>query len=201
MPKLKLEEFDRLYSSTEPAKFAKLVEQLLKEPKKIAEDAKKLKTELTKELADAKQREANIKAISQAKFFIKFKQGVSDALKAKCLPRNKTTQTTIEKQLKELADFVGTVGLALGYGENLQGTSSISANARKIFVENYNKAVDGFEALAQKLRGACAAAEAKEKEATDVLDKYLAEKGTAKELGGTDYKDFKKRYDAIAKTL
>lgn len=201
MPKLKVEQFNEMYTSLEPAKFAKLVEGLLKEPKKVMEEARKLKTELTKELADAKLRETNIKAISQAKFFIKFKQGVSDALKAKCLPRNKATQTAIEKQLKDLGDFLGPVNTALIGGEQFLGNTSVSAAARKIFVENYNKSVDTFDALALRMRGACEAAEAKEKEANDVLNKYLAEKGTAKDLGGDAYKDFKKRYDAIAKTL
>lgn len=201
MPKLKVEQFNELYSSTEPPKFIKLMDQLLKEPRKVMEDAKGLKTKLTKELAEAKQRETNIKNISQAKFFIKFKQGVSDALKAKCLPRNKATQTTIEQQLKELATFLGPVSLALGYGEQLQGTGSISASARKTFVENYNKAIDGFDALSAKLLGAFEAAEAKEREAADVLNKYLADKKAMAELGGDDYKQFKKQYEAIAKTL
>lgn len=198
---LNIEQFNELYSSTEPAKFAKLMEQILKAPQQVMTDAVKLKKELTVELAEAKARETNIKNISQAKFFIKLKQGVSDALKAKCLPRNKTTQTTIAQQLKELTAFLGPVAIALQSGEQLLGTTSISASARKMFVENHNKAIDGFEALALKLRGACQAAEAKEKEATDVLNKYLADKNAMKELGGDDYKKFKKEYDAIAKTL
>lgn len=201
MPKLNIDQFDDVYAKTEPQKFIKLMELYLKEPEKVMKAAKDLQTELTKELAEAKQRETNIKNISQAKFFIKFKQGVSDALKAKCLPRNKATQAVIEQQMKDLKAFLGPVGQALLYGERLQSTTSISASVRKTFVENYNKAIDGWDALAAKLRGACQAAELKEKEATDVLNKYLADKNAMKELGGDDYKKFKKEYDAIAKTL
>jgi hypothetical protein len=149
----------------------------------------------------AKAREDAYKKINNARFFIKLQSGVSDTLKAKCLPLIKATETAIADALKSTKDEMGQVGIAIGYTDHLTHPNGCSAAIRDGFVNAYNEGICAWEAAEKAARAKVEGAKEKEKKATAVFDKYLKDKQSQKDLGGDEYKAFKKQYEDLAKTL
>lgn len=149
----------------------------------------------------AKAREEAYKKINNARFFVKLQSGVSDTLKAKCLPLIKATQAAIADAMKSTKDEQNACALAIGYAEQMTGPHGCPAAIRDSFVKGWNEGICKWEAAEKAARDKVEAAKAKEKVATAVFDKYLKDKQTMKDLGGDDYKAFKKQYEDLAKTL
>jgi hypothetical protein len=70
-----------------------------------------------------------------------------------------------------------------------------------LFIQFFNNGPGEWEDFEDEARKAIAAAIAKEGAAIHVLDQYLGQKDAKKQLGGDAYKEFKKAYEEIAKTL
>ncbi|MBL8792280.1 MAG: hypothetical protein JNM56_00090 [Planctomycetia bacterium] len=170
--------------------------------KEIVEAQKRLKSLglfLADEEAKANRREKHIKSISQAKWFIKIQKGVSDTLKAKCIPLNKKTTDLIKELNKQCLTLLkGTLAC-------VNATKDIGGDMRnaqlKLFIKHFNESVGLAEDFDTKARKDVDAATTKEETAVAALDNYIKAKDKFKELGADEYKAFKKMYEDIAKTL
>jgi hypothetical protein len=198
--KLKLAEFNEKYSEG-PKVFNAYMKTLEVHLNSVRASGTKFSKEMGAEAKAAKAREEAYKKINNARFFVKLQSGVSDTLKAKCLPLIKATQTAIADAVKSVKDEFSQAGVAMGYAEHLTAPSGCSASVRESFVNGWNDGICKWEAAEKSARDKVEAAKEKEKKATSVFDKYLKDKQAMKDLGGDDYKAFKKQYDDLAKTL
>lgn len=198
--KLKRPDFEKKYMEG-PQKFPAYMKTLETHIKTVQAHSAQFVKDMNAEAKSAKAREDAYKKINNARFFIKLQSGVSDVLKAKCLPLIKATETAIADALKSTKDEMGQVGIAVGYTDHLTHPNGCSAAIRDGFVKAYNEGVCNWETAEKSARDKVEAAKAKEKAATNVFDKYLKDKQSMKELGGDDYKAFKKQYEDLAKTL
>lgn len=198
--KLKRPDFENKYMEG-PQKFPAYMKTLETHIKTVQTSSRQFVKDMNEEAKLAKAREDAYKKINNARFFIKLQSGVSDTLKAKCLPLIKATQTAIADALKSTKDELAQVGIAIGYTDHLTAPSGCSAATRDSFVNAYNVGICAWEAAEKAARDKVEAAKEKEKKATAVFDKYLKDKQSKKDLGDDEYKAFKKQYEDLAKTL
>ena len=198
--KIKLADFVALYEEG-PLKFGKYVKTLEPHINEVKAAALKFNKDMAAETKGAKEREDGYKKMNNARFFIKLQSGVSDVLKAKCLPLIKATETAIADAVKGSKDVRSiVVGIAV-LVDHLTAPSGCTVSVREMFVTQWNEGICGWEAAEKAARAKVDAAKVKEKKATAVLNNYLKDKQAMKELGGDDYKAFKKQYEDLAKTL
>lgn len=197
---LKRPDFEKEYMEG-PQKFNGYMKTLEGHIKTVRTESAQFVKDMNAEAKLAKAREDAYKKINNARFFVKLQSGVSDVLKAKCLPLIKATETAIADALKSTKDELAQIGIATGYTDHLTHPNGCSAAIRDGFVKAYNEGISQWEKAEQAARNKVEAAKAKEKAATAVFDKYLKDKQSMKELGGDDYKAFKKQYEDLAKTL
>lgn len=158
-----------------------------------------------KESAKAAQdREKHIRSISQAKWFVKLKKGVSDTLKAKCLPLNKKTADLIKEHQGSLEirkkKVLGCVTAAKNIMEGKKKNKKANAKDIELYLEgrDYIKAWTNFE---ERCRATIKGALAKEQLAIKVLDDYIRDKNSMKEMGEDAYKLFKQEQKKLADSL
>lgn len=198
--KLKRPDFEKEYMEG-PQAFNPYMKGLEVHLKAVRADMVKFGKEMAAETKAAKAREDAYKKINNARFFVKLQSGVSDVLKAKCLPLIKATQTAIDDAVKGSKGANTAAQIAIAYAEHITGPSGCTASIRESFVNGWNEGICGWEAAEKAARAKVEAAKEKEKKATAVFDKYLKDKQAMKDLGGDDYKAFKKQYEDLAKTL
>lgn len=196
MPKIKLDMFKTKYMEG-PKAFQPYLNFLLKEITRVKKELLELNKVIKDRVDAAKKREKTIKKVKQFKFLIKINKGVSDALKAKCLPLNKQTQNVLAQQIKAVKEHSGFLGTCQTALEQPRLTDKVQTLA----VKYYNDYVHGWDQFAKDVRAAMDAARKKETDATAILEKYLNEKKEMKKLGGDEYKQFKKEYTELAKNL
>ena len=194
-------EFDKLHDT-----HLGFAEVMLKEtiPEKLDQYRERLKK--------AVNRKHFIESVpNQARWFIKFQKGVSDILKAKCLPMNKATCDEIARCYKGIVVRQGEIQkkvivAAHNYPRDADD-SPIVTFTFKVFAKAYNELVAGFNDLQMDLENDYKSAVRKEKDAIDLLKKYLAKKDNfkealdKKEVTASEYEAFKKKYENLAKSL
>lgn len=148
---------------------------------------------------------------NQARWFIKFQEGISDALKAKCVPRGKATALEVVKCFKAVMARKGEIEkkvivAAHSYPRNGNDGPAVFVNFKK-FAVAYTELVEEFDDFQQDLRDGYKKAVRHEKEAFNVLKKYLEDKNTIKEqlekktVSKSDYEKFKKKFLDITNDL
>lgn len=198
--KLKLADFKALYAEG-PQKFDSYVKTLEPHLNAVKAAALKFNKDMAAETKAAKAREDAYKKINNARFFVKLQSGVSDVLKAKCLPLIKATETAIADAVKGSKGVFGEAGIAASLVDHLTAPNGCTVNVREMFVKGWNEGICAWEAAEKAARAKVETAKEKEKKATAVFDKYLKDKQAMKDLGGDDYKAFKKQYEDLSKTL
>ena len=167
--------------------------------------AEQLTVYLGGKLEKAEERAANIKKIpNQARGWIKWRKGISDALKAKCLPRNKHTADIIKMLSKAAEEKRKAMNLALKAGHFY-----LNANVEvkkpyflKVFAEAYLKgSVDDYAKFEKVARQQYKVAVFDEKTAIDLLEGYIKDKEDMKKAPPDEYKQFKATYENLVKNM
>jgi hypothetical protein len=198
---------DPLPAGNAPTKeLDKYFQRYFKATQEAALAARDLKEYLEKKLESAAERENYIKSIpNQARYFFKFRKGVSDTLKEKCLPKNKHTVDVIKILLKSVAIKINAIGevLRAGHFYDLANAEIKKPFFLKGFAQFYlAHHMDDYAKFESKVRDQYRVAVGDEKNAIGLLKQYLSEKKDEKgQVPDKDYDAFKKFWENIAKQL
>jgi hypothetical protein len=167
--------------------------------------AEKLTLYLAGKLEKAEERAANIKKIpNQARGWIKWRKGISDDLKGKCLPRNKHTADVIKMLKKAAEEKRKAMNLALKAG-HLYRLTEVEVKKPfflKAFAQAYLQgSLDDYAKFEKMARQQYKVAVFDEKTAIDLLEGYIKEKGDMKKAPPEEYKQFKATYELIVKNM
>jgi len=189
---------DASWSNAEIEKWAKPRAQIIK---KTIDKTKELIKEIGKMNTEAAEREKFIKGVKEGGF-IKIFEGVSDALKKKCLPKNQATKKVLEDWKKKVSGRASSLMQCGTYAQTaIDDTSAQKVLAAKSLSRDFDAFVVTYADFDRECREACDKAIKAEADAVKVLEQYLSGKKIQKQQSPEAYKEFKKYYENLAKTL
>lgn len=159
---------------------------------------------LEAELEDAKTRATDLKNMpSQAKAFFKLQQGMSDALKDKCVPRNQATLHAIQESIKMLRKEQGEIAKCLAQAVKVdnQGAAGPKMYELRAFCVLYITAIEPYAKIETLCRSHYKAYLKQEETAIKLLKDYLSDKESLKNAPSSEIAKLKQTYQHLMEEL